>query len=52
VRGTTWYVEDDCGGTLTKVKTGVVEVRDFVKAVTVFVRAGQSYFAAAKPKKR
>jgi hypothetical protein len=53
VRGTTWYVEDDCGGTLTKVKTGVVEVRDFVKAVTVFVHAGHSYFAAAtKPKKR
>jgi hypothetical protein len=30
-----------------------VEVRDFAKAVTVFVRAGHSYFAAVtKPKKR
>ena len=52
VRGTTWYVEDQCGGTLTKVKTGIVEVRDFVKALTVFVRAGDSYFAAAKPPKK
>jgi hypothetical protein len=45
-------VEDQCGGTLTKVKTGIVEVRDFVKALTVFVRAGDSYFAAAKPPKK
>jgi hypothetical protein len=50
VRGTKWYVEDSCAGTLTKVARGVVEVRDFVKAKTVVVRAGHSYFVkAGKP---
>jgi hypothetical protein len=51
VRGTIWYVEDRCDGTLTRVVRGVVEVRDFVRNTTVFVHAGQSYLAkAAAPK--
>ena len=45
VRGTEWLTEDRCNGTLTRVRSGVVEVRDFVRHVTVFVRAGESYFA-------
>ena len=47
VRGTHWLTEDRCNGTLTRVRSGVVEVRDFVRHVTVRVRAGQSYFARA-----
>jgi Divergent InlB B-repeat domain len=47
VRGTKWLVEDRCDGTLTRVVHGVVTVRDFVKKKTVFVRAGQTYFARA-----
>jgi hypothetical protein len=47
VRGTIWYVEDRCDGTLTRVARGVVEVRDFVKNKTVFVKAGGSYLAKA-----
>ena len=45
VRGTTWSVEDTCAGTLTLVKTGSVEVRDFVKHRTVIVRTGGRYLA-------
>jgi CSLREA domain-containing protein len=45
VVGTKWLVEDRCNGTLTKVVSGVVKVRDFKKRKTVTVRAGHSYFA-------
>lgn len=45
VRGTVWLVQDSCAGTLTKVKRGVVAVRDQVKRKTVTVRAGGSYTA-------
>jgi hypothetical protein len=45
VRGTEWLVQDSCAGTLTRVKTGVVSVRDDVKRKTVVVRAGKSYLA-------
>jgi hypothetical protein len=48
VRGTSWFVEDRCGGTLTRVSSGSVSVRDLVRQRTVVVRAGQSYFARAK----
>jgi hypothetical protein len=47
VRGTIWYVEDRCDGTLTRVTRGVVEVRDFTRNATVSVTAGHSYFAKA-----
>jgi hypothetical protein len=49
VRGTAWYVEDRCDGTLTRVSQGSVAVRDLVRHRTVIVRAGHSYLA---PKKR
>ena len=47
VRGTKWLVQDQCNGTLTVVKRGVVQVRDFRGHKTVDVRAGRSYLAAA-----
>lgn len=47
VRGTNWLTTDYCSGTETRVVTGVVQVRDFVKKKTVFVKAGKSYFAKA-----
>ena len=48
VRGTKWLVQDQCNGTLTVVKRGVVQVRVFRKHKTVNVRAGRSYLAAAR----
>ncbi len=47
VRGTNWSVEDRCDGTLTRVKTGVVDVRDFRARRNVSVRAGKRYLARA-----
>jgi hypothetical protein len=47
VRGTKWLVQDQCNGTLTIVKRGVVQVRDFRKHKTVKVRAGRRYLAKA-----
>ena len=46
VRGTIWLVQDTCEGTLTRVRQGVVSVRDRKK--TVLVRAGRSYLAKAR----
>jgi hypothetical protein len=48
VRGTVWLTEDRCDGTLTRVRTGRVAVRDIARRRTVIVRAGQSYFARAR----
>ena len=45
VRGTVWQTQDRCDGTLTRVKRGVVDVRDIVRGRTVTVRAGNSYLA-------
>ena len=45
VRGTAWYVEDRCDGTLTRVSKGSVSVRDLRRRRTVIVNAGQSYLA-------
>jgi hypothetical protein len=45
VRGTQWDTIDRCDGTLTRVRRGVVVVRDFRLHRTVVVRAGQSYIA-------
>ena len=45
VRGTAWYVEDRCDGTLTRVSKGSVSVRDLRRQRTVIVHAGQSYLA-------
>ena len=49
VRGTIYQVADRCDGTFTRVRQGVVAVRDLVLNKTVTVPAGQSYLA--KPKK-
>jgi uncharacterized repeat protein (TIGR01451 family) len=51
VRGTNWLTQDFCDGTLVRVVTGVVQVRDFVLKQTVLLKAGQKYFANGKPKK-
>jgi hypothetical protein len=45
VRGTSWFTEDRCDGTLTRVSQGTVSVRDLVNHRTVIVRAGHSYLA-------
>ena len=45
VRGTKWYVEDSCAGTLTRVTSGVVAVKHGKK--TILVRAGKRYLAKA-----
>ena len=44
VRGTWWLVEDRCDGTLTRVKTGRVDVRDFRLRKTIRLRAGSKRF--------
>lgn len=47
VRGTKWLVQDRCDGTLTRVRRGIVKVRDFRRRKNVTVRAGHSYLARA-----
>jgi hypothetical protein len=48
VRGTKWLTQDQCDGTLTRVLSGVVRVRDFRLRKNVDVRAGHSYLARAR----
>ena len=45
VRGTRWLTVDRCDGTLTRVTSGAVSVRDYRRHRTVLVRAGHSYLA-------
>jgi hypothetical protein len=45
VRGTKWLVQDSCAGTLTRVLSGVVSVRDSVRHKTILLRAGKRYLA-------
>ena len=45
VRGTKWFVQDSCAGTLTRVVRGVVSVNDLVRHRTVTLRAGKKYLA-------
>jgi hypothetical protein len=47
VRGTVWLTEDYCNGTLVRVESGTVAVRDLVRNRTVLVSAGERYFAEA-----
>jgi DNA-binding beta-propeller fold protein YncE len=47
VRGTKWTVADRCDGTLTTVKRGKVEVRDFRLKKTILLAAGKNYLAKA-----
>jgi hypothetical protein len=48
VRGTAWFVEDTCAGTVTRVSKGSVSVYDSRRHVSVIVHAGHSYLARAK----
>jgi NHL repeat len=52
VRGTSWTMTDTCKGTLTSVKTGLVEVRDFRLRKTIKLKAGRSYLAHAALRKK
>jgi hypothetical protein len=52
IRGTTFSVTDRCDGTLTRVFSGVVRVRDFRRRRTITVRAGKSYLARAPGRSR
>jgi len=45
VRGTTWFVSDRCEGTLTRVTSGSVAVRDLHTGRTVVLHAGQRHLA-------
>ena len=45
VRGTIWFTEDRCDGTLVRVRRGRVAVRDLRLKRTITLRAGQSYVA-------
>jgi phosphodiesterase/alkaline phosphatase D-like protein len=47
VRGTEWSVANQCDGTLTHVKRGVVSVRDFRRRKTITLFTGESYLARA-----
>jgi hypothetical protein len=48
IRGTVWLTEERCDGTLTRVSSGRVSVRDLRRQRTVVVRAGRSYLARAQ----
>jgi streptogramin lyase len=45
VRGTAWFMRDDCAGTFVKVSRGSVSVRDLVRHRTIIVSSGHSYLA-------
>lgn len=47
VRGTDWTVADRCDGTLTTVRRGTVEVRDYRLHKTVVLGRGKRYLAKA-----
>jgi hypothetical protein len=51
VRGTQFTMTDTCAGTLTRVKSGTVSVRDFALRKTRIVRRGHSYLARAPLRK-
>jgi hypothetical protein len=45
VRGTRWVVGDSCAGTLTRVSSGSVVVRDRVRHKRIVLHAGERYLA-------
>lgn len=47
IRGTQWLTDDRCDGTLVRVKTGAVTVRDLVKRKSRVLRAPRKYLANA-----
>ena len=52
IRGTEWLTQDRCDGTLIRVKTGSVTVKDFTLKKTVIVKAPKTYLAPATRPKR
>ena len=48
VRGTEWSIEDRCDATVVRVRSGVVDVEDFLSGRTVAVRAGESHVTAPR----
>jgi hypothetical protein len=48
VRGTAWETQDRCDGTLTRVTSGRVAVRDFRRKKTIVLRAKKRYLARAR----
>ena len=51
VRGTRWVVGDSCAGTLTRVSSGQVVVRDTVRRKNVVLDAGERYLARPRHKR-
>jgi hypothetical protein len=49
VRGTEWFTENTCAGTLIKVARGVVSVDDFPHHRTFLLRAPHSFLAHPGP---
>ena len=49
VRGTEWLMRDTCAGSLVRVTTGSVSVRDLIRHDTIIVDAGHSYLARSHP---
>jgi len=47
-RGTNWGTIDRCDGTLIRVRSGRVTVRDFGRKRTIILRSGQSYLARVR----
>jgi hypothetical protein len=48
VRGTRWEMVDRCDGTLTRVMSGAVDVRDRRTGRTVRIRAGRTHLSRAR----
>jgi hypothetical protein len=48
VRGTEWTTTEQCDGTLTRVRRGLVDVQDFRTGATIALPAGESYLAKAR----
>ena len=51
VRGTRWLTDDRCNGTLTRVAQGKIAVRDFVRRMTILVKAPKRYLARPRAKR-
>lgn len=51
-RGTVWKVTDTCTATEVKVISGVVDVLDFFKKKHFFIKAGHTYVANGKARRR
>lgn len=52
VRGTTFYSESRCSGTLWRVGSGVVNIRDFSLNRNITLRAGEAYIALPRNRRR